>query len=54
MVISQEEPGVAYLTMGCVEGNPELPAGYHQFVDSKAQWLEICDGQPQFSGSADD
>jgi hypothetical protein len=54
MVISKDEPGVAYLTLGCVEGNPDLPAGYHQFVDSKARWLEIRDDQPQFPGSADD
>jgi len=54
MVISQEEPGVTYLTMGCVEGNPELPAGYHQFVESKAPWVEIGDHQPQFAGSVDD
>jgi hypothetical protein len=37
-----------------VEGSPKLPAGYHQFVDSKAPWLEICDGLPQFPGSVDD
>ena len=54
MVISEDDPGVVYLTMGCVEGDPKLPAGYHQFVDSKAPWVEIGDDQPQFSGSADD
>ncbi len=54
MVISGEEPGVAYLTMGCIEGNPELPAGCHQFVGSKAPWIDIGDGLPQFEGSVDD
>jgi len=54
MVISQDDPGLVYLTMGCVEGNPDLPPGYHAFVDSKAPWLEIADGLPQYPGSIDD
>ena len=54
MVISHEEPGVAYLTLGCVEGHPDLPPAYHQFVASKAPWLDICDGLPQYPESVDD
>ena len=54
MVISQDEPGTAYLTMGCVEGDPDLPPGSHQFVASKAPWLDICDDLPQYPGSIDD
>jgi hypothetical protein len=54
MVISRDEPGVVYLTMGCVEGDPKLPTGSHQFVGSKAPWVEIHDDLPQFLGSADD
>ena len=54
MVVSRDEPGVVYLTLGCVEGDPKLPAGYHQFVGSKAPWVQISDDLPQFFGSADD
>lgn len=50
MVISEDYPGMIYLALGAVDGAPELPAGYHQYVDSRAPWLEICDDLPQFSG----
>lgn len=33
-----------------LHGAPDLPAGYHQYVDSRAPWLEIYDDLPQFSG----
>ena len=54
MVISQDEPDTVYLTAGCMEGNPPLPAGYHEFVDSKAPWVGIPDDEPQHSGPAGD
>ena len=41
------EPDVVYLTMGTVDGNPDCPPGYHQFVGSGAPWHEITDGLPQ-------
>lgn len=44
----REEPQEAYLTMGTVDGNPDLPPGYHFFVASKAPWIEINDGLPQY------
>ncbi len=47
LVIYKPEPDVAYLTMGTVDGNPDFPPAYHQFVGSKAPWHEITDGQPQ-------
>ncbi len=47
LVIYKPEPDVAYLTMGTVDGNPDCPPAYHQFVGSKAPWHEITDDQPQ-------
>ena len=40
------EPSEVYIAMGTVDGNPECPPGYHQFVGSKAPWYEICDDLP--------
>ena len=53
-VASEEDPGVIYLALGAVDGSPDLPAGYHQYVDSRAPWLEIYDDLPQFSGPYED
>lgn len=52
MVISQDEPDSVYLTAGCMVGDPALPPGYHEFVDSKAPWVKICDDEPHHSGAA--
>jgi len=46
----KSEPDVLYLSMGSVDGDPECPAGYHQFVGSKAPWYEIADDMPQHDG----
>ncbi len=54
MVVSAEEPDVAYLALGCIDGDPELPDGYHQFVDSKAPWVNILDELPQFPEAVDE
>jgi hypothetical protein len=43
-----EEPGVVYLTMGTVDGNPDCPEPFHIFVGSKAPWFTITDDYPQF------
>jgi len=43
-----EEPKTIYMAMGNLDGSPELPPGYHFFVGSKADWIEICDGLPQW------
>ena len=53
-VRSHLEPGVIYLTLGTTDGDPDLPAGYHQFADSKAPWVEILDGLPTYPGPIDD
>lgn len=41
------DPDVLYITLGTVDGDPECPQGYHQFVGSKAPWYEICDDLSQ-------
>ncbi len=43
MVSLTEEPGIYYLSMSAIEGDPPLPPGYHIFVGSKAPWHEITD-----------
>ncbi len=42
------EPGVYYLSMGTVDGEPQLPPGYHFFIGSKAPWITVADGLPQY------
>ena len=44
------EPDVLYITLGTVDGDPQCPPGYHQFVGSKAVWYDICDELPQHDG----
>ena len=38
------------VTLGCLNGDPEIEIGYHIFVDSKAAWEVMPTGVPQFSG----
>ena len=47
LVDYKPEPDVLYIAMGTVNGSPECPTGYHQFVGSKAPWYEINDGLAQ-------
>lgn len=54
VVFYTPEPEIAYLTMGTVDGNPDCPLPYHQFVASKAPWHEITDGRPQHDTWPDD
>ena len=49
LVATKDEPDVVYLCMGCVDDYSPLPRGYHQFVDSKASWIDIADDLPQHS-----
>ena len=48
MVVLDDEPDEYYVAMGVVNGNPELPPGYHIYVASKAPWHEIGDDLPQY------
>lgn len=36
------------ITLGCVNGNPEVEIGYHIFVGSKATWEVIPEGVKTF------
>lgn len=36
------------ITLGCVEGDPEIELGMHIFVGSKASWESIAEGVPQY------
>ena len=36
------------VTLGCVEGAPEITLGMHIFVGSKASWETIPEGIPQY------
>lgn len=44
----KQEPKMIYMAMGNLDGDPDHPPAYHSFVDSKANWIEICDGLPQW------
>ncbi len=46
LVDVESEPDELYIAMGTVDGDPKCPAGYHQYVGSKAPWFEISDGLP--------
>ncbi len=47
MVLIEEEPDMAYLSMSILDGNPPRPDAYHIFVGSKAPWHDITDNAPQ-------
>ncbi len=36
------------VTLGCVNGDPEIDLGMHIYVGSKAKWETIPEGIPQF------
>jgi len=36
------------VTLGCVNGDPQIQLSRHIYVDSKASWELIADGVPQF------
>ena len=36
------------VTLGCVEGDPQVELGMHIFVGSKASWETIPEGVPQY------
>jgi hypothetical protein len=45
---STHEGKVHGVTLGCVEGDPEIELGMHIFVGSKASWEIIPQGVPQY------
>jgi hypothetical protein len=36
------------ITLGCVDGDPEIELGMHIFTGSKASWETIPEGVPQY------
>ncbi len=36
------------VTLGCINGDPEIELGMHIYVGSKAKWETIAEGVPQF------
>ena len=48
LVVPNDEPGMLYLSMSAIEGNPDRPDGYHAWTGSRAPWHEITDGLEQF------
>jgi hypothetical protein len=48
LVSLDDYPDMLYLSMGAIEGDPELPEAYHIFVGSKAPWHEILDDCTQY------
>ena len=42
------EGKVIGVTLGCVEGDPNIEIGMHIFVGSKATWEIISEGAPQY------
>jgi len=36
------------VTLGCINGDPEVELGRHIYVGSKASWEKIADGIPQY------
>lgn len=36
------------VTLGCLNGDPDIELGMHVFVGSKASWEVIPEGVPQF------
>lgn len=38
------------VTLGCVNGDPDIELGMHIYVGSKASWEKMPDGVPQYVG----
>lgn len=48
LVASSDAPEFFYLAMGTVDGDPQVPVAYHEFVGSKASWYDITDDLDQY------
>jgi hypothetical protein len=50
-IYSHGEKTQHYVSVRCgtLKEDPDLRVAYHAFVASKAPWVEISDGQPQFA-----
>lgn len=45
---------ITSITLGTIEGDPDIKPESHIFVGSKAQWYDICDDLPQFEERSPD
>lgn len=54
LVEVKAEPDDLYLAMGTVDGNPDLPPGYHIFVGSKAPWYTFNDHERRYNTVPED
>jgi hypothetical protein len=54
MVELDSEPDTFYVAMGTINGDPELPPGYHIFAGSKPPWNAIHDALPQYETFPED
>lgn len=46
------EGAVHGITLGCVNGDPDIELGRHIYVGSKARWETIAEGVPQYQEGA--
>lgn len=44
---------VIFVTLGTLDGNPDVKIGEHIFVGSKARWDDIGGDAPKFEGHSD-
>ena len=47
MFLDGIKPNKYYVSVGAIDGTPELPKAHHVFVGSKASWFEINDDLKQ-------
>lgn len=50
--VSEKNPGMVEVALGTLDDDPGIKVPRHIFVASKAPWVEITDGLPQFPGSS--
>jgi len=48
------EPDIIYVSLGSLDGVPDITMTYHQFYSSRVKWCEIPDGLKKFSEWPDD
>jgi len=46
--ISEKRPDIEEIALGVLEDDPGIRVPHHIFVASKAPWVEITDGLPQY------
>ena len=54
LVISNAYPDYYYISMSAIDGNPNLPEGYHIYTGSIAPWHQILDGLKQYETDSPD